>query len=215
MREYTEVKLSSLEYELSDILEMKKGISIRLKDDPFSMPFLSGRPLEISKGNIVFETQWYYEGVTLDQINKGKQLELYEDFRKTKKIADGIIDERYFTKAKMTDWKIEEILVEDKSSRCIVDLEFSEEEKELLSYGNIPLRMEDKWFVYYQNDIIHFFRSWTGVEIFQAKFILSRNASWKILDLLVNTDEKFSGVNDPSLFTMLISSQLNRMKKLK
>lgn len=44
---------------------------------------------------------------------------------------------------------------------------FNAQEYELLSYGFIPDSMEDKWFIYLENDVIYFHRSWTGICVFQ------------------------------------------------
>lgn len=37
--------------------------------------------------------------------------------------------------------------------------------------GFIPTVMEQKWFVFVENDIIHICRSWTGFEIYKAEFV--------------------------------------------
>ena len=47
------------------------------------------------------------------------------------------------------------------------DRKFSLEEYKLISYGFIPDSMEDKWFIYLENDVVYFHRSWTGICIFQ------------------------------------------------
>ena len=44
-----------------------------------------------------------------------------------------------------------------------------------LRLGVVPAQMEDKWFVYFHNQYIHFHRSWTGYEIYRAKLISDEN----------------------------------------
>ena len=53
---------------------------------------------------------------------------------------------------------------------------FTQNELEALKHGLIPRDMEDKWFIYYDSDILHFHRSWTGdliftVRLYQVAFI--------------------------------------------
>lgn len=214
MREHTEIRISKSEYELSEILEVQESISFEFEDNVLSRKIVGGRPLEIHGESIVFETQGYYDGLSLSTLSEGTKVELFKSFRRTEKIADGIIERRYFVKANKKDWNIKEEIIREESNVLNIDLEFSEEEKEMLSYGCIPLSMDDKWFVYFENNVIHFFRSWTGVEIFQAEFIPSGNANWRIGDLIVNNDEKYNGINELSLFATLMNTRLRRMKKL-
>ena len=51
-----------------------------------------------------------------------------------------------------------------------LDRLFSKDEAALLKLGFLPQEMEDKWFIYFENDILHFHRSWTGVCIYQVSF---------------------------------------------
>ena len=37
-----------------------------------------------------------------------------------------------------------------------------------LTKGFIPRDMDDRWFIYFENDILHLYRSWTGFEFFNA-----------------------------------------------
>ena len=50
-------------------------------------------------------------------------------------------------------------------------LPFTEEEYAKLQKGLIPTAMEDKWFIYCENDCLHFHRSWTGEEWYRAQII--------------------------------------------
>jgi hypothetical protein len=55
-------------------------------------------------------------------------------------------------------------------------LTFSEEQYRRLQKGLIPTVMEDKWFIYCENDCLHFHRSWTGEERLRAEIIKENNA---------------------------------------
>lgn len=39
---------------------------------------------------------------------------------------------------------------------------------ERIRQGHMPEQMEDKWFMYFENNIIHYHRSWTGCNTFNA-----------------------------------------------
>lgn len=45
----------------------------------------------------------------------------------------------------------------------------SEEEFAKIKAGHIPEEMEDRWFVFFEDDWLYFHRSWTGHCIFQVK----------------------------------------------
>ncbi|MBI4760169.1 MAG: hypothetical protein ACOYYF_13050 [Chloroflexota bacterium] len=47
---------------------------------------------------------------------------------------------------------------------------FTEQEFDCLAHGLIPKSMDDKWFIFMENDVLSFHRSWTGVCIYQVHF---------------------------------------------
>jgi ADP-ribosylglycohydrolase len=53
--------------------------------------------------------------------------------------------------------------------RIEINLHFSDKELAKLKKGLIPQQMEDKWFVYYEDDWLYFHRSWTGFGIYKVK----------------------------------------------
>jgi len=73
--------------------------------------------------------------------------------------------------AKFNSWKTKSMPEETP----VLDFkaEFGEEEFKRISYGLIPKEMEDKWFIYLQNNILYFHRSWTGYCIFKIVFTRS------------------------------------------
>jgi len=52
-----------------------------------------------------------------------------------------------------------------------VALSFTEEQYQKMQKGLIPKAMEDKWYVYFENDWLYFHRSWTGAGIMRAEII--------------------------------------------
>ncbi len=49
-----------------------------------------------------------------------------------------------------------------------LDRLFSQTEIDLIKLGFAPREMQDKWFIYFENDVLHFHRSWTGYCIYQV-----------------------------------------------
>ncbi len=64
-------------------------------------------------------------------------------------------------------------------------LRISAEEKAILEHGHIPEAMEDHWFMYCEDDVLHYHRSWTGYCIFEAK-IEPIDGGFAITDARVN-----------------------------
>ena len=85
--------------------------------------------------------------------------------------------------------------------------DFTPEEYEYLSYGDIPQQMEDKWFSYLQDDWLYFHRSWTGLCIFQVR-LEKIGASYRIGENWMNKDlEKgalFLNRNDSEVANILL-----------
>ena len=51
------------------------------------------------------------------------------------------------------------------------DLRLTHDEFNRLKHGYIPEMMEDKWFIYQENEWVYFHRSWTGYCIYQIRFV--------------------------------------------
>jgi len=57
----------------------------------------------------------------------------------------------------------------DKPKKIEIDLFLTNKQFSKLKNGLIPQEMEDKWFIYYENEWLYFHRSWTGYGIYKAK----------------------------------------------
>ena len=57
----------------------------------------------------------------------------------------------------------------DHPKRIDIHLLFTEKQFSTLIEGLIPQQMEDKWFIYYEDEWLYFHRSWTGHGIYKAK----------------------------------------------
>lgn len=87
--------------------------------------------------------------------------------------------------AKQTDWKTEAL--PSKKATIHLDRTFSSQEMEHIRRGLVPEQMEDKWFIYWQDDSLFFHRSWTGFCIYVVRFA-PEGDRYKIVEADVNRD---------------------------
>ena len=88
---------------------------------------------------------------------------------------------------------------------------FSEEQYKMLHKGLIPKQMEDKWFIYFENDWLYFHRSWTGNGIFKAKITKEmgeqEDQEYKINEFYVERDKNIYK-NDEDIYDLDVLLQL-------
>jgi 8-oxo-dGTP diphosphatase len=85
-----------------------------------------------------------------------------------------------------TSWKTEPL--PSKHAILTVDCSFTESEMEKVRMGLIPREMENKWFIFFEDDILYMHRSWTGFCMYVAHIAKSDN-HYIVTKLLVNRDD--------------------------
>jgi hypothetical protein len=84
----------------------------------------------------------------------------------------------------------------EKKARISLDRKFSEDEFNQISFGLIPQAMEDKWFIFLEDNSLYFHRSWTGECIYQATFC-KENDQYFLKEVWVCRDqEKYQFTSD-------------------
>jgi len=89
---------------------------------------------------------------------------------------------------------------------------FTREEYDVIARGLIPAGMDDRWFIFLENDQLYFHRSWTGTCVYQITLDRTAGDSIVVTDALVNrnpdeykiADDQF----DVALLTFIIDSLL-------
>ena len=99
----------------------------------------------------------------------------------------------------------------ESKARLQIDRTYSPEEYENIKFGFIPRVMEDKWFIYIDEDWMHLHRSWTGFCIYQVR--LERiDDEYMIAEASVNRDpNQYTGADtahDARLLVFLIDRLL-------
>jgi len=96
-------------------------------------------------------------------------------------------------KATRQTWKNEPV---DLPKKISVSLKFSDQHFLKLQKGLIPHEMEDKWFIFYENDWLYFHRSWTGQGVFKAHLIKEQDG-YSIQEFWAERNEKkYKNTND-------------------
>ncbi len=108
---------------------------------------------------------------------------------------------------KKTDWKTEEMPEQVES--FVMERSLTDSETEYIKEGHRPQEMEDKWFMYYENNTLFIHRSWTGYCIY--KIDLSKQGE---LNVTVNRNpeqyKENSVENDRIMVNILINQLLQR-----
>ncbi len=95
--------------------------------------------------------------------------------------------------AKKSDWKTKSF---PKSNRVIpLNVSFSLEEYKELQEGFVPRQMEDKWFIYFEDNNLYCHRSWTGHCIYIGKF-KQVNDEYILYEVLVNNCKQYEPQSD-------------------
>ena len=99
----------------------------------------------------------------------------------------------------------------EKRTTIPLDRSFSKDEIQQIQMGVIPEEMEDKWFVYWQDDTLFFHRSWTGFCVYVVRFVCDDDgATATEADLnrdpeqYKNTDDQYDADMIPYLVNVLL-----------
>jgi len=81
-------------------------------------------------------------------------------------------------------------------SEIKITRKFNQNRMSGIKKGFKPQSMDDRWFIYYENDILYIHRSWSGYCIYEIHFIKKGN-SYETVKFLVNRDiEQYKYIDD-------------------
>lgn len=95
--------------------------------------------------------------------------------------------------AKKEDWNT--LPLPDLHVKLLLDFNLSEDEVTALKLGDIPSSMEDRWFVYFAENVLYQHRSWSGYCIDQVYFV-PKGGGLRVTHALVNRDPEQYGLDD-------------------
>ena len=116
--------------------------------------------------------------------------------------------------AKKSDWQT--TALPSDVSTITLNRRFSLQEFQRIQRGLVPKEMEDKWFIYWQDDALFFHRSWSGYCIFVVRFV-SEGEGYRMVSAELNRDpDQYKQLDDRSdarLIDDLIDSLLGPLLK--
>lgn len=83
------------------------------------------------------------------------------------------------------DWRCRPL--PEQQASLHTDRTYTPLEMKRIKQGVIPEVMEDKWFIFYEDDVLYLHRSWTGYCVYKAHF-QQRDDRWHVERLMVNRD---------------------------
>jgi hypothetical protein len=110
--------------------------------------------------------------------------------------------------AKKDDWQ--NVPLPEAKKVLLYKREFTKEEMDLMQVGILPNQMEDKWFIYFDDNVLHFHRSWTGTEIFQLVFI-SVDSHYVVESAIVNREPTQYNQQDDDFDIKLLDYLIDRL----
>lgn len=87
---------------------------------------------------------------------------------------------------------------------------FTTEEMEQIKLGLLPKQMEDKWFVYLEDDNLNFHRIWTGHQIFQLTIVPADNR-YTVKRTIVNREPSQYNQKDDNYDIKLLDFLIDRL----
>ncbi|EGP45933.1 hypothetical protein [Achromobacter insuavis] len=75
------------------------------------------------------------------------------------------------------------------------DATYTADQYARLRQGRIPQEMEDKWFIYLDDGVLRFHRSWTGIWIYALR-LEAAGDQWRAHDAWVNREADQYGCTD-------------------
>ncbi len=189
MREFIKVTISNSIKPLDELAKEVKYWDFRYPDltpdDSNFRGYTTASVVVSIEGNsILFETQDYYDRIPLKVANSGTKVSLY---KRLTFLADGVIEEKYYTKTCKNHFA--KIPLNDTNSSVVhLDFRFNALERQALLHGFSPLSMDDKLYVYTEDNRVHFYGSWEGDEIFSADLIEIADGVWGFENARIHKD---------------------------
>lgn len=96
------------------------------------------------------------------------------------------------------------------NQRLDITLRYNSKEMEKIKKGLRPECMEDKWFIFYENNILYLHRGWTGYCMYEVHFSKSGNV-YKSTKIYVNRNENQYKNKDKDYDSKLLTYLIDRL----
>jgi len=217
VKEFTEIKIAEPLLQKQKEIFNKDFFHFDSKTSDLTYTKYIGTPISLESDILTLSTQMYFDNIPLSEMNTGVQIEFFNNSRKEEKLGEGIVISKYYQKAKREDWKISKEINNSNFKEIGINFNLNKNEKEALELGEIPLSMDDKWFLYCFNNEFHFYRSWTGIEMFKGTLIESNKeeGNWIVDKISVSKHwDPILGEQKAAIITLLKLGISRRLKIL-
>lgn len=214
MREHTEIELNEdCDF---DQIKSRRVIAFDYNFSKLNRTKYYGNPISIENNILKLNTQMYYENIPLKEVNSGSNVAIFSNSRKEEFLGTGIVKTKYYINSTEQNLKIKKRLNEDNCDSIQLDIKLNKDERRAFDLGDIPLSNDDKWFMYVSENIFHYHRSATGIEVFRGELINTGqfNDKWVIKEIRASREWNSSIEEKKQLINTLINCGIKRRLKL-
>lgn len=83
----------------------------------------------------------------------------------------------------------------ERRAEIAIDLWYDEDAMRRIRKGFLPVDSDEKWFIWFSGDVLRLHRSWTGICIYEVRFVHG-GGGWRATAALVNRDPEQYGATD-------------------
>ncbi len=101
-----------------------------------------------------------------------------------------------------SEWKTEPL--PERHVTFALDRTYTAQEMERIRAGLVPQEMEEKWFIFWEDETLYFHRSWTGFCVYVVRFA-ARDRSWAMVEADASRDPDQYLVTDDAYDAKMIA----------
>ena len=179
-----------------------------LTDNPLDYQHL-GEIIESRDSWVKIDTFLFDESIPHSQVGAGITIFIANNKKNSLPLAKAKITKRYFRRVARDDWGDNRFLSPDNEELIDLEMTISHEQKIFFEYGLYPQSMDEKWFLFCEDDTFHFVHSWGNVEVCKGDFVKIDEDHWKITAIKVEKNDGQDNAETTAYVKMLLESYLS------
>lgn len=184
-----------------------------LTDSPLDYQHL-GEVMESRDSWVKIDTFLFDESIPHSQVGAGVTIFIANNKKSSLPLAKAKITKRYFRRVIRDDWRDNHFLSSDNEELIDLEMIISDEQKTFFEYGMYPQSMDEKWFLFCEDDTFHFVHSWGSVEICKGDFVKIDEDQWKITAIKVEKNDEQDKAETTAYVKRLIESYLSYSRRI-
>lgn len=214
MREHTEIELNEdCDF---DLIKDRRIIAFDYNFSKLNRTKYFGSLISIESNILKLNSQMYLEGIPLKEVNTGSNVAIFTNYRKEEFLGTGVVKSKYYIKSTKKNLKIQKSLDEDNCDLIKLNITLNKKERIAFDLGDTPLSNDDKWIMYVNDNVFHYHRTSTEIEVFRGEIINAKNSNedWFITEILASREWKSSIEEKKQLISSLIKYGIKRRLEL-